>query len=154
MSKFNVEQLEEFTVVGLVHKGEYEGDGELYDRMLDKILEWAEPKGLFNFPKETQLVSVYNEEGNQKELYFGITIDKKIDCPDNLIKRTVEAGKYVTLKTAVKATEYGKAWGSLYGYIGENGYRVDDKPAYELQFNDSCEHPEKKHEVKLCVPIK
>ncbi len=51
--------VEGFYVVGLEYEGDFEGNGEIFDELLNKILKWAQPNGLFVFPEVTRLVSIY-----------------------------------------------------------------------------------------------
>lgn len=40
------------------------------------------------------------------------------------------------------------------GWSPESGYQPDDRPAFELYLNDPKEHPEGKHIVEICAPVK
>ena len=40
------------------------------------------------------------------------------------------------------------------GWMPESGYQPDDRLCYELNHNDPKEHPDHKHIVDICVPVK
>lgn len=40
------------------------------------------------------------------------------------------------------------------GWLPESGYQCDDRPTFELCYNNYNEHPEKKHIIDICIPIK
>jgi hypothetical protein len=53
------------------------------------------------------------------------------------------------------SSEYEGAWDLVFGvWLPESGYQPDDGPCYELYLNDPKEHPENKHIVDICMPVK
>lgn len=151
--KVKIKDMKEIHIAALEHIGEYEGDGQVFDNMLDKILEWAVPEKLFDFPEKTKIISLYSQDKEEKKLIFGITIKDTVKTPKNINKVKVDSGKHAVARFELHPEEFGLAWEFIYRWIGENGYTPEGKPAYEIQHNDSCEHPEKKHIVDICVPI-
>ena len=53
------------------------------------------------------------------------------------------------------SSEYEKAWDMVFGvWLPDSGYQPDDGPCYEHYLNNPKEHPEKKHIVDICIPVK
>ncbi|CAB1077266.1 hypothetical protein D1AOALGA4SA_5059 [Olavius algarvensis Delta 1 endosymbiont] len=40
------------------------------------------------------------------------------------------------------------------GWMPQSGYQPDDRFCYELNHNNPKEHPENKHVVDICVPVR
>jgi len=40
------------------------------------------------------------------------------------------------------------------GWLPDSVYQPDDRPSFELCLNDCSEHPEDKHIVEICIPVK
>lgn len=148
-----IQDLEELHIAALEYVGEYEGNDNIVDKMLYEILKWAVPAKIFNFPKKTKLISIYPQSQEEKRLIFGITIEKTVTPPEHIKKVRIDSGKYAVARVEVESHEFQQAWKLLYRWISENGYIPQQKPPYEIQHNDSCKHPERKHIVDICVPI-
>lgn len=50
--------------------------------------------------------------------------------------------------------EFQKAWNTMCHWFTESGYQQGDGCTYELYHNDYTTHPEKKHIVDICIPVK
>ena len=70
-------------------------------------------------------------------------------------KAKIPAGKYAVAHFEITPDQYQDAWNAVYGgWLPESGYQPEDGPCYELYLNDPKEHPEGKHIVDICVPVK
>jgi len=51
--------------------------------------------------------------------------------------------------------EYQAAWDAICGgWLPESGYEPDDRPSFELCLNDPATHPQHKHIVDICIPVR
>jgi AraC family transcriptional regulator len=51
--------------------------------------------------------------------------------------------------------EYSDAWNAVYGgWLPASGFAPDDRPAFELMGGKPEDHPEGKHVVDICVPVR
>ncbi|NDV97575.1 GyrI-like domain-containing protein, partial [Dysgonomonas sp. 521] len=50
--------------------------------------------------------------------------------------------------------DFEKAWNSMCNWFVESGYQQGDGCTYELYHNDYTTHPEQKHIVDICIPVK
>ena len=153
---FEVKEMPEFQVAFVEHIGPYQGDGALFDRLLDQLVAWAGPKGLFNFP-ETALIIVYGDESSPDtppSMRMCIGIPEGTPMPEGIREMTIPSGKHAVGRFEIGNDEFGKAWGMMYGnLIPSHGVRPGSGSAYEIKLNDFDEHPEHKHIVDICVPV-
>lgn len=155
-----VKALPATTLVFAEQVGGFQGAGEVYDVLLDRILAWAEPAGQWNFPETTRIVSVYPDGDEvppeRQRLWFGITADAAAaeSLPEGLRAMTLSAGDYAVGSFRVREEEFGAAWGWMYSAALEAlGVRPGDGYAFEVQRNDSSEDAEQRHEIDICVPV-
>ena len=56
----DVKEMPEMHVAYVRHIGPYQGNTELFGGLFQKLMTWAGPRGLLNFP-ETKMLSVYHD---------------------------------------------------------------------------------------------
>ena len=154
-----VKEMPEFTVAYLRHIGPYAGDSALFERLFTKLFQWAGPRDLIRMP-ETKVMSVYHDDPEvtpEDKLRMSVCIsvpeDTKVD--GEIGKMKVPGGKFAVAHFEVTADEYGEAWNALMGgWLPESGYQPDDRLCYEMYLNSPKDHPEGKHIVDICLPVK
>jgi len=154
-----VKEMPEFTVAYLRHIGPYAGDSALFERLFTKLFQWAGPRDLIMMP-ETKVMSVYHDDPEvtpEDKLRMSVCIsvpeDTKVD--GEIGKMKVPGGKFAVAHFEVMADEYGEAWNALMGgWLPESGYQPDDRLCYEMYLNSPKDHPEGKHIVDICLPVK
>lgn len=157
--KIEVKELPAQQVVYVRHIGAYAGNTELFDRLFGKLMNWAGPRGLLRFP-DTQILTVYHDDPNvtdENKLRTSacITITEDIEVEGEIGKMTMPGGKYAVAYFELKTDEFELAWNTVCGvWLPESGYQPDDRPCFERCLNDFREHPEQKHIVEICVPVK
>lgn len=154
----SVKELPEIHVVYTEYKGDHEGKGHIYDELLGKILAWAVPNGLWDFPETTKIIMIYPDPPSvpkdKRRLWLGITLEKKIPVPEALCEMTLPSAAYAVGSFEIPARQFGEAWSYMYGqWLPGSGYRAAEGLSFELQKNDSSEHPEGKHLVDICIPV-
>lgn len=154
-----VKEMPEFHVAYLRHIGPYQGDAELFGGLIGKLMKWAGPRGLINFP-ETKVVSVYHDdpkitEEDKLRTSVCITIPKDARVDGEIGKMSVHGGAYAVARCELAEDEFQDAWNMMYGsWLPGSGYQPDNHPCFEICHNDPKEHPERKHIVDICVPVK
>lgn len=151
-----VRELPEHHVACIRHIGPYNQIGQA----IEKILAWAGPKGLIQFP-ETQLMAVYHdnpEEVAVSELRSDacLTVPKGTEGDGDVKTMEIPGGPFAVAHVEIDVTEFGDAWDKLVGeWMPQQGVEPDAaRMCYELYLNDPDQHPEKKHIVEICEPIK
>jgi AraC family transcriptional regulator len=160
-SKVNVEvkELQEMTVAYVRHIGPYKGDSALFERMFTKLFKWAGARDLLNIP-ETKTIAVYHDnpgitDDSKLRTSMCITVPATTEIDGEVGKMNIEGGKYALGHFELNVDEYEQAWKIVYGdWLPQSGYQPDDKPCFEIYHNDPETHPEKKHIVDICIPIK
>ncbi len=67
----------------------------------------------------------------------------------------IPGNKYAVARFEIVSDEFGSAWDLLCSdWLPQSGYQPADGPSMELYRNDPKEHPEHKHIVDICVPVK
>lgn len=158
-AKVEVKEMPEIHVAYIRHIGPYKGDQELFARLFGKLCTWAGPRGLLNSP-ETKFLCIYYDDPeitDQSHLRTDvcITVTSETAVDGEVGKETIPAGKYAIAHFEIQPDEYQDAWDVLYGgWLPESGYQPADGPCYELMLKDPKEHPEGKHTVDICIPVK
>ena len=154
-----VKDMPEMHVAYVRHIGPYQGDTELFGRLFNKLCAWAGPRELLRFP-ETQMLCVYYDDpevtDNAKlrtDVCITVPADTQVD--GEIGKTKIPAGKYAVAHFEINPDQYQDAWDTVYGgWLPESGYQPDDGVCYELYLGDPKSHPEGKHTVDICIPVK
>lgn len=153
-----VKELPERTIAYLRHTGPYQGNAELFGRLFGQLAQWAGPRGLLG--PQTQFLSVYHDdpattEPEKLRLTCALVVPPDTDVQGEIGKSTVLAGRYAVGHFELSTEEFTTAWDTMYAdWLPASGYQPDDRPPMELYLNDASQHPEKKHIVEICVPVK
>jgi AraC family transcriptional regulator len=159
--KANVEvkEMPEMHVAYVRHIGSYKGGEELFASLFNKLMTWAGPRGLLRFP-ETKVLTIYHDNPEitdesrlRTDACITVPADTKVD--GEIGKSTLPAGKYAIAHFEISPDQYQDAWNTVYGgWLPTSGYQPTDGPCYELYLNQPKDHPEGKHIVDICVPVK
>ncbi len=158
LKKIEVKKMPEMHVAYVRHVGPYQNDKDLFAGMIKKIMNWAGPRNLIRFP-ETKLINVYHDNPNITEdsklrTSICITVPENTKVGGEIGKMKLESAECVIGNFELNSDKFGDAWSYMYNWIMENGFQPDDKLAFEINLNEPSEHPENKHIVDICVPIK
>ena len=154
-----VKDMPELHIAYIRHIGPYKGDQELFGRLFNKLMAWAGPRGLLHFP-ETKVMTMYHDnpditDESRLRTDACITVPEDTQVEGEIGKTKIPAGKYAVAHFEITPDQYQDAWNAVYGgWLPESGYQPEDGPCYELYLNDPKQHPEGKHVVNICVPVK
>ncbi len=154
--KTNIEVLEmpEMKAIYVRHMGPFNEIGHAYE----KLFKWAFPRGLFtpNVSKSATVIhddpTVTDIEKVRQSACIIVTEDVKVE--GEIGKLSIPGGKYAVGHFELGFTEFEMAWNSMCNWFLESGYQQGDGCTYELYHNDYNTHPEKKHIVDICIPVK
>ena len=141
------------------YRGDFENNPEIYDVQLDKLLKWAIPAGLWDFPGQTKLIVLYPDDPHstpkiEQRMLMAITVPENVVIPSKYKEMTIPGGKYAVGRFVISSEEFGSAWGYMYGrFIPGSGFYPSGGMGFEIKLNDSDKHPEKKHVVDICIPV-
>ena len=144
-----------YHVAYIRHTGSYSQIGDA----LQRLGRWAGPRRLFRHP-DTRFLAIYHDNPDVTPIER-LRSDACITVPEGTkVKRdiglmTLPGGLYAAAYVEIDPTQYGEAWDRLFSdWLPESGYQPDDRPCYELYLNDPRKHPEGKHIVEICEPIR
>ena len=147
------------TVAYVPFKGNYLNNSKVFKDLIEKLYEWAGPKGLIT--PDSILLSSYQDDckitpPDELKLEVCMTIKADVEVEGDIKKKVLPGGKYVVMRAELKgAEEYGPAWDKLVEWIKENNLEIDlSRPSYEIYLNNPEEHPEKHHIVDICRSVK
>ncbi|MBU1048727.1 AraC family transcriptional regulator [Candidatus Bipolaricaulota bacterium] len=155
--KYSVEvkTMPEFYVAYVRHMGPY---NEVVNAF-GKLMRWAGPRGLLQFPG-TAILAVYYDGPDmtpvsQLSCDACVTIAKGTPVEGEIGTMTIPGGQFAVAHVEIDVTQYSEAWDRLIcEWLPRSGYQPDDRLCYELYLNDPDRHPEKKHIVDICEPIR
>ena len=153
-----VKEMPERNVAYVRHIGPYAGDAEVFRKIFEKLFSWAGPRGLITASSE--VLSVYHDDLNvtdEEKLRVDacLTVPEGTAAEGDIGTMTVPGGQFAVAHFEIKEDEYADAWDAVMGgWLPESGYQPDDRLCFERYLNKPEEHPEKKHIVDICVPVR
>ncbi|MBD3241721.1 MAG: helix-turn-helix domain-containing protein [Chitinivibrionales bacterium] len=154
-----VKKLPTMHVAYVRHVGPYAGDEELFKGLIGRLMKWAGPRGLIKFP-ETKMLMVYHDnpeitDESKLRTSVCITVPRDTAVDGEIGSMDIPGGTYAIAHFEIGGDEYGEAWKYVYGqWLPDSGYQPDDRPCFEMPHNDPEDHPERKHIVDICVPVR
>ena len=154
-----VKELPEITLAYVRYVGPYKGDGQLFERLFNKLFQWAGSRNLLRFP-DTKTIIIYHDNPDitdESKLRVSVCVSVPADTAvdGEIGKMILPAGKYAMARFELSDDEYQEAWDWVYGtWLPESGYQPDDRPCFEMYYNDPKTHPEGKSIVDICVGVK
>lgn len=154
-----VKNIPEMTIAYIRHIGPYKGNVELFESLWGKMMKWAGPRGLLS-QEDMKSLCIYHDNPDITDeenliLDICISVPEDTEVSGEVGKRTIAAGKYAVAHFEISPEEYEQAWNYIYGsWFPESGYEPADGVCYEQCLNDPHSHPEGKHCIDICVPVK
>lgn len=158
-AQVEVKDLDEMHVAYVRHIGPYKGDVDLFSRLFEKLFKWAGPRNLIQSP-DTKVLCAYHDnpeitDEDKLRTDACITVPADTEVDGDIGKSTIPAGTYAVAHFEILSHEFPEAWMALCGgWLPESGYQPTEGPCFELYYNDHREHPEEKHILDICIPVK
>lgn len=149
-----VKEMPEMKAIYCRHIGPFHLIGQAYA----KLGQWATPRGLYT-PNVTKTVTVTHDDPSITDedkirQSACIIVDKEVKVEGEIGKMTIPGGQYAVGHFELGMDEFQKAWNTMCHWFTKSGYQQGDGCAYELYHNDYTTHPQKKHIVDICIPVK
>ncbi|MCI0493465.1 AraC family transcriptional regulator [candidate division KSB1 bacterium] len=158
-ANIEVKTIPEMAVAYVRHVGPYKGNEKLFENLFNKLMKWAGPRELLRFP-ETQCLVVYHDnpeitDEDKLRTSACISIPKDTPVEGEIGKMTIAGGRYAIARFEITSDQFQDAWDTVCGvWLPDSGYQPEDGPCFEIYHNNHQEHPERKHIVDICVPVK
>jgi AraC family transcriptional regulator len=152
---FEIKEMPAYHVAAMRHVGPYNQIG----LAMERLFAWAGPRGLLRFP-DTKVLAVYYDDPetvdpSQLRSDACLTVPEGTSADAGATTMTIPGGLFAVGHFEIDQTEYGAAWGQLVGeYLPTTLYQSDNRLCYEMYLNDPDEHPEHKHIVDMCEPVR
>lgn len=153
-TNIEVKEMPEMKAIYCRHIGPFHLIGQAYE----KVFRWAAPRGLFT-PNVSKSATVTHDDPSVTEIEkvrqsACIIVEEDVKVDGEIGKLTIPGGKYVVGHFELGMDEFEKAWNTMCNWFTESGYQQGDGSTYELYHNDYATHPQKKHIVDICIPVK
>lgn len=153
-TKIEVKEMPEMKAIYCRHIGPFKQVVKAYE----KLIKWAEPRGLY-IPNVTKSATVTHDDPSVTEMdkvrqSACIIIEKDVKGEGEIGNLTIPGGKYAVGHFELGMEDFEKAWNTMCKWFTESGYQQGDGCTYELYHNSHRTHPENKHIVDICIPIK
>lgn len=153
-TKVEIKEMPDFNLVYCRHTGQFNQIGKAYE----KLMKWAGPRGLLNFPK-TKTITVYHDDPaitaiEQVRQSACITVETDVKVEGEIGKMKLEGGKYAVGHFEIDEKEFEKAWNTMCLWLTESGYQPRDGYPYELYYNSPEEDARRRFILDICIPVK
>jgi len=153
-ANIEVKEMPEMKAIYVRHIGPFNQIGEAYE----KLFKWACPRGLYT-PNVSKSATVIHDDPSITETdkvrqSACIIVEGNVKVKGEIGNLTIPGGKYVVGHFELDFTQFEKAWNSMCNWFVNSGYQQGDGCTYELYHNDYTTHPDKKHIVDICIPVK
>jgi len=153
-TKIEIKEMPEFNVIYCRHTGQFNQIGKAYE----KLMKWAGPRGLLNFPK-TKTITVYHDDPaimdiEQVRQSACIIVENDVKVDGEIGKMKLESGKYAVGRFEIDEKGFEKAWNTMCLWFTESGYQPGEGYSYELYYNSPDEDAQRRFILDICIPVK
>jgi len=149
------QELPELHVAYVRHVGSY---SEIW-KAFERLMRWAGPRRLRRNPG-AKVLAIYHDNPDvtpvdRLRADACITVPEGTRTKRDIGTMLVPGGTFAVAHVEIDITQYGEAWDRLIGdWLPQSGYQPDERMCYEVYLNDAKSHPEGKHIVDICEPIR
>ena len=150
-----VKQLPELNVAYVRHIGPYNKIPAAFER----LGRWAGPRGFLD-GQQAVMLGVYHDDPDVTE-QSKLRSSACVVVPDgtrvsgDIGTMKIPGGLFAVARFGIDDDQYGEAWNQFMSeWFPESGFQPDDRMCYEVYRNDPDTHPEHKHIVDICEPVR
>lgn len=151
--------LQEITIAYIRYTGAYAGNIKLFHSLHKKLMSWAVPRGLVNYPATKDIIIYHDPIGitdsDKLRISVGITVSDDVLVSGEIGKLCISKGRYIICRFELKKEEYGQAWTLVYRrIIPQKGLQPNDGYCFEMYPCNCCNKENDTTTVDIYVPIK
>ena len=153
-----LEELPPVRIAYIRHIGRYQQDAILFDKLYDKLFQWAVPKGLINH--QTPRFSIYQDNPEvtaQQHLRVmtAVPVPESIRESDTVGITTLTGGTYAVCRLLLTQTDFIRAWQWLFAaWLNPGGYELDDREMFERYHGEHIQKGIRYFDVDICIPVR
>lgn len=123
-----------------------------------RLTNWALAKGIIT--RDTLFLGVHWNSPDitpREKMIYDACIAVPADVkPDRCVNvRTLAAGKFAVQRCDVEEGGTEEEWVSLvFNWLARSNYMPDDRPAYEIYYNNPHQHPQRRVVLDICMPVR
>ncbi len=149
----NVPDLE---VAYVRHTGSYQGQAEVFADIFNRLMSWAEPRGLIT--PETWILAVYHDNpsitaDDLLRVSACISVPPETAAMGDVGRMSLQGGTTAVARFELGDQDYGQAWQAIVAWLPDSGYEPDDRLPYERYFTDQAA-PSGKEIVEIHLPVR
>lgn len=153
-----VEQLPALEVAYVRHTGRYQGMGEVFADMFNRLMTWAHPRDLVT--PDARVLAVYHDnpdltDDDKLRVSACLSVPTETSASGEVGRMRIDGGTYGVGHFRLGEQDYSQAWFALVGgWLPESGYEPDDRYNYERYFQSTEATPSEKEVVDICIPVR
>ncbi len=149
-----VREMPEYSVAYVRKMGKY--NKETCEQAFGELMQWAGPKGYLG---KGVMLGVYwdNPEvtpAKKCRMDACISVPPGTATAGQVGVQRISGGLYAVCHFEIHGDSFQQAWEDAFIWLVDSGYECDDRPCYELYYNNAEEHPEGKWIFDICIPLK
>ena len=154
-----VKELKKTNIAYIRHIGPFKGEGEIWAGLFHKLMSWAGARGLLKCPG-TEYFTVFRGDFEITEFAkfkadVCVSVEPGTKAEGEVGVSVIPAGKYAVALFEIDASEYEQAWEVVYkDWLPQSGFQPDERSSFERYLNDPKMHPNNKHIIEVCIPVK
>jgi len=151
-----IDNLPDLRVAYIRCRGPY--NKKAIDPVSRQLMQWANPRGLIE-NGSIFLGVIRSNPGitpDDKLIYDAcITVPESIKADKWVDVQVLPGGKFAFHCCEIDADNAEEVWMSfILNWLASSDYQPDDRPPYQIYYNDPDTHPLKHNILDLCLPIK
>lgn len=158
MASVRVANLAEIEVAYVRYTGRYQGMGEVFADLFNRLTTWAEPRGFLT--SDAWLLAVYHDnpsitETDRLRVSACISVPDDVAADGDIGRMRLDGGACALGRFELGEQDYPEAWYSLAGgWLPDSGYEPDDRLPFERFFIGSAAASPSKEIVEIGIPVR
>ena len=157
--RVEVKHLPATPIAYIRHIGPFKGETQIWANLFNKLMTWGAARSVVSCPG-TRFYTVFRDDLTLTD-FQKFAADACISVPEStkssgdITVSEIKAGQYAVAEFEVSDDEFEAAWDFMYReWLPDSGFQPDDRPCFERYLNDAKLHPEKKHIIEVCIPVR
>lgn len=149
-----IKEMPEYNVAYVRKMGPY--GKETAELAFIELMQWAEPRG---YMTSGTFLGLYWDDPEvtppeKCRMDACVTVPSGTTSEGPVGTQIITGGPYAVCHFEIKTDNFQQAWEEAFTWVISGGHEFDDRPCYELYYNDGQQDPEGKWIFDICIPMK